>query len=1197
MAADEPPPPDDAASTPAEVTLSFLEAGDAEATRRDPMVSLASHPTGPLVPVEPDGRYLPHPDGELGRGGMGRVEAVADRLLRRQVARKVLEPAGRPASPAMVARFLREARVTAGLEHPGVVPVHDLVTLPDGRLAYTMKRVRGRTLGDALTDAGGLERRLALLGHIEDLCNALAFAHEKGVVHRDLKPANVLLGPHGETVVIDWGVARVAGEPDPVVGAHDADAVTVAPGLTRDGHVLGTPRYMSPEQARGELAAIGPPADVWSIGIMLRELLTGQKPHGDGPSETILARARAGRLPPTAQLAPTAPRELCAIADRATRPDAAARYPTAAELAEDVRAWRSGLPVSAFRYGIGDRLGRFVARNRRAVSVAVAAALGLAVLSAGYAARVGDARDRAMVERGRAEQARELARVGMLRAEAGLEATQGRMDRALALLWAASAVAGGADDEVAGELARATRAAWPQEVRWAGDSPVETIVADPSGAGVWAGLRDGALVRVDATSVTELGRPLVQGFDLLAVAADGTARVAAIGPGGLVVARLDAEGEVLQRWALPDERDAHRLVATEDGGAVVGGASGRVLLLAPDGSVTRARSGAIAAQVEAVSLVEGPHGRALAVTGAMLDRQVRAWTWPGGAEAGAWRLAASVHDLVAVPAVGRVVAATADGDLVGLDPLAPGAPAWTVRVGGFGATLGAAPDASLVVALTTAGEAEARDPRNGELRWRAGGLDHHDRVAPAFSPDGAWVALPAPGNSVVVVDAGAGSRVAHMGGARRVLTGLVFDEEGGLWAGLEDGTVRRWTLPAEGAGWSRRSASGPVSAVATRADGAVAWLGHTDGQLVQIDPSVGRAGASVELPGRICHLRAGAGASGGWAVTADACAGDPGREDGRWGVWRGDGGAWSLVAEGPADGPVLAADTADGGVMVLAYGCAVFVGPDGAAVDGPCLSVGAGWSPALVRPTPSGGFVAHATWGAPALIGVDAAGTVRWRAAGPVRAAATDDGRRWAVAAGDGHPEIVVRDAESGASLARIEPATRVTALDFSPDGETLGWLEEAPAAALWRPEEGDLRTLDGLDAPASLLGVGDDERWVLAQDDDGHVLGWSRFLPSPVVTWEAGPAPGSVAPLYLPGADMVLVTTSRGVLGRPHELDAPAAHAAARTPWRVCSRDLSLGLVPGAGPEPADPAACAAPGGAGQVPPVPAGRGRAGHP
>jgi hypothetical protein len=240
----------------------------------------------------------------------------------------------------------------------------------------------------------------------------------------------------------------------------------------------------------------------------------------------------------------------------------------------------------------------------------------------------------------------------------------------------------------------------------------------------------------------------------------------------------------------------------------------------------------------------------------MLDRELRAWTWPTGEAAGTWRLSASVADLVAVPAVGRVVAATSDGGLHGIDPAAPGAPAWSVRVGGLGARLASSAEADLVVALTTEGEAEGRDPRTGELRWRAGGLDHHKRVPPSISPDGAVVAVPLPGNAVAVLDTASGSRLAVFGGARRQLTGLAFDADGALWAGLEDGTIRRWTPPVEGAGWAWASGGGAVVTAAASASGDVVFIGDADSRLVHMDAACGAITGSHELPGRVCHVRA-----------------------------------------------------------------------------------------------------------------------------------------------------------------------------------------------------------------------------------------------------------------------------------------------------------------------------------------------------
>jgi WD40 repeat protein len=363
------------------------------------------------VLTEAPGRYLPGTRGGgareagddasvVGKGGLGVVLAVQDTYLGRQVALKELRGAHKGSSTApssaQASRFLREARVTAQLEHPSIVPVHEIGRRQDGRLYYTMKLVRGRTLAVALAEAKTLPDRLGLLGHFADMCHALAYAHSHGVVHRDVKPANVMVGEFGETVVLDWGLAKVRGEAD---GADDLPRPTlVEDGHTVMGTILGTPAYMSPEQAAGNVDAVGERSDTWSLGAVLFEILTGQRPYGDIGGDATVRALKEGPPPRRVrEIAPEVPQDLAAIADKALSYDAAGRYPTARELAADVDAWRSGARVLAYDYSSMELLRRFVDRHRTTVAVGALALALLGALGAISWKQVVEERDRAVL--------------------------------------------------------------------------------------------------------------------------------------------------------------------------------------------------------------------------------------------------------------------------------------------------------------------------------------------------------------------------------------------------------------------------------------------------------------------------------------------------------------------------------------------------------------------------------------------------------------------------------------------------------------------------------------------------------------------------------------------------------------------------------------------------------------------------------
>lgn len=332
----------------------------------------------------------------IGRGGMGVVFRARDRRLERDVALKVL--AGGPSAGSAAARLAREARILARLEHPGIVPVHDAGVLPDGRTYYVMKLVRGEPLDVALRRGVSFAERLRIFGRA---CEAIAFAHARGVIHRDLKPSNVMIGAFGEVLVLDWGVASIRDaevsaidlaadrQPDPTTASvaaaaaptptsggsnrfapaserptaidpdHDRPTATVrATGdalddtdgrLTGAGDVVGTPGYMAPEQARGDARLADERADVYALGAMLRELIAAEP------------RTRAGT-----------PRALSAICDKAQAAEPGGRYQSVQALADDVSRFVDGHAIAAWREPMVERLRRFLVRHRVAIVLVLA---------------------------------------------------------------------------------------------------------------------------------------------------------------------------------------------------------------------------------------------------------------------------------------------------------------------------------------------------------------------------------------------------------------------------------------------------------------------------------------------------------------------------------------------------------------------------------------------------------------------------------------------------------------------------------------------------------------------------------------------------------------------------------------------------------------------------------------------------------
>ena len=335
--------------------------------------------------------------GEHSRGGLGRILRARDRRTGRLVAiKEMLRDAGDAGR-----RFQREAMVTCNLQHPAIVPVYEVGRWPDGVPFYAMKLVAGRSLAEAIRAASSRADRLALLPHVTAAADALAYAHDLGIIHRDLKPANVLVGRFGETVVIDWGLAKdLAG----AEGAAEPVADGAAGDLTMAGSLLGTPAYMSPEQARGE--AVTERADVHALGAMLYHVLGGAMPYADAASaDDILDRVRAGPPRPLAELDPELPRDLVAIASVAMAHDPADRYPSARELAEDLRRFATGQLVGAHDYSVGQLLARWIRRHRPVIAAATAAAIALVAVGIYSVQRVRGERDEAEIQRGVAERA------------------------------------------------------------------------------------------------------------------------------------------------------------------------------------------------------------------------------------------------------------------------------------------------------------------------------------------------------------------------------------------------------------------------------------------------------------------------------------------------------------------------------------------------------------------------------------------------------------------------------------------------------------------------------------------------------------------------------------------------------------------------------------------------------------------------
>lgn len=342
----------------------------------------------------PSGDYISIPSGEkkygireeVGRGGMGKIVKIWDQELNRFLAMKLILD-GTAGDPERVSRFVQEAQVMGQIDHPGIVPIHDFGVDSEGRVFFTMRLVKGQDFNDIINL--GIEEKdgwnsSRLVGVLISVCQAVAFAHSRGIVHRDLKPANIMVGRFGEVYVMDWGLAKVKGR-DEVADRRlrenvqpsdltvqterrpEEDGPSDAPLVTMDGSVVGTPSFMAPEQAAGDLDSTDQRSDVYSLGAILYVILTGQPPYLP-PGTHLSPRAIWARLmeeppKPVHQVNPKAPPELMAVCEKAMGRDAGERYENSLDFAEDLQRFLDGRVVRAYRTGALTELGKWCRRN------------------------------------------------------------------------------------------------------------------------------------------------------------------------------------------------------------------------------------------------------------------------------------------------------------------------------------------------------------------------------------------------------------------------------------------------------------------------------------------------------------------------------------------------------------------------------------------------------------------------------------------------------------------------------------------------------------------------------------------------------------------------------------------------------------------------------------------------------------------
>ena len=831
--------------------------------------------------VAPEGGRYVHL-GELGRGGLGKVALVRDRRLGREIAIKQLVHRSR----ASRARFRREAQLTAQLEHPAIVPVYDAGVDGAGEPYYAMRRVTGETLAQRVGAVSTPAERLSLVPVVLAAAEAVAYAHERGIVHRDLKPSNILCGARGETIVIDWGLARRVGStfesPPPLapppaagsapgetlserpdgaswdaaaavgddededdlapraLGSGDPAALDEAKVVTLTGEVIGTPAYMPPEQAAGE--AVDARADVYALGATLYFVLSGAPPYA-GASGQVLRRVMTE---PPAELearAPGVPAELGAIVRRAMAREPAERYATAAALVTDLRRFLSGRLVAAHRYRPWSLAWWWLRRHRAAAVVAVAATLALAAIAATSVQRI---------RRERGAAAASANRLRLLQARAELE-----RDPTVAAAWLASYRVERAQRELAMRVASAAALSAARDLLPVSGPTIQRVCVSPDGRTIVGVDRQGdvflwqrASSPVVARRVGSLAEP------------PASCRVSSSGTRALVLGRKGALALVeLPGGAWTAEPRAIRRAAFAGEAVVLVGTDQQVHVIDHPGAAARTLG---ASAFPVVWLAEAADGAAVAMTGT--DGSLAVWTLDG-----------AVRTLPPHPRPLTSIDLLAGGGVVGTSST-------QVRIDhpdGSSRTLPIDQGRdTVVITAALADSVLVTDSSSQRLSrwWPDGRLDVvgkevvYDTLA--ASVDGARAAWATQDGVVHVLDATTGA-VRELRGHGSGVRDLVVTRDGStIITAAEDASLRVWE-PDPPDGPPLRGVATAVTAMGASADRALLVVGDDAGRLTrwggvapaQLDRAVGEPLAT--LPGRIDRVLVDGGGAAALVATGD----------------------------------------------------------------------------------------------------------------------------------------------------------------------------------------------------------------------------------------------------------------------------------------------------------------------------------------
>ncbi len=802
----------------------------------------------------------------LARGGLGEVFVAQDTKLNREVALKIIQSSV-AANAQEMARFLQEAEITGGLEHPGIVPIYALGRNSDGRPYYTMRLVKGMTLEEQIRGSrrSGSPRPTSLefhqqLNHFVRVCEIVAYAHSRGVLHRDLKPANIMLGKYGETLVVDWGLAKSIDQPEQEhVGTAGEAKLKPASGsslnATIRGKAMGTPKFMSPEQALGQVDKISFRTDIYGLGATLYCILTRKAPlSGVDNVGEILERVARGEIAFASQVVPWVPVTLCEICRKAMAVHPEDRYESAQALADDVEHWLADEPPRGVSESVGNRLGRWERKHRTLIRVGGLAMAAVTLVSIAAAIGINSARQRAEERRLRAivlgeaaETQRQLAAIQ--RDEAQRLSTRLTLDRALALLEAGEHRAGllwlvrglktvnrldqgGAIERVIrmnlegwSHAVHRLRACIEQQGR------VGVVVTSPTGGCFATGNEAGQVQLWDPVTGSPLSPVMVH---------PGPVRLLAFSPDGTILA-TGCEDQTARFWnpatgLARGEPMRHRGPVTS-------------LAFTPNGRslITGSSDGMIRVWSTMTSQLEGPpwsHGQP--VEKILITANGK--TVISGGEAGSVRLwnVGDPQPRSSLPGLRgsvRVIALSPDGTLLATATDDRRLRLWRVDDGELLATskepvhgeaildLAFSPDGSRLG--TGSYDTSSRIFRVPDLEPLASPLKHRGHVwAIAFSPDGSMLAVATDDKQAQIWDTASYEKVGDMLPHSQPVRAVAFGADGRtIVTGCDDGVARIWEL---GRGLSvglPMDHHAEVRVLAVRPDGLAVATGTSNGIL------------------------------------------------------------------------------------------------------------------------------------------------------------------------------------------------------------------------------------------------------------------------------------------------------------------------------------------------------------------------------